>query len=117
LVRGLAGASFVDTGELGANRVRVRAAEVLEDGEGLLPGLLGLPQLASGLAGVAKAVLPTLISIAVAGKPDPVTAAIIRHLDESGSVYLELPNGRLALILDLSGATWLTRRDAQYLRD
>jgi DNA-binding GntR family transcriptional regulator len=58
-----------------------------------------------------------LISIAVAGKPDPVTAAIARHLDESGSVYLELPDGRLALILDLSGATRLTRRDAQYLRD
>jgi hypothetical protein len=58
-----------------------------------------------------------LISIAVAGKPDPVTAAIARHLAESGSVYLELPDGRLALIVDLSGATWLTRRDAQYLRD
>lgn len=58
-----------------------------------------------------------LISIAVAGKPDPVTAAIARHLDESGSVYLELPDGRLALILDLSGATSLTRRAAQYLRD
>jgi hypothetical protein len=59
----------------------------------------------------------SLISIAVTGKPDPVTAAIARHLDESGSVYLELPDGRLALILDLSGATWLTRRDARYLRD
>ena len=58
-----------------------------------------------------------LISIAVAGKPDPVTAAITRHLDGSGSVYLELPDGRLALILDLSGAMSLTRRGAQYLRD
>jgi hypothetical protein len=53
----------------------------------------------------------------MAGKPDPVTAAITRHLDESGSVCLELPDGRLALILDLSGAAWLTRKDAQYLRD
>lgn len=58
-----------------------------------------------------------LISVAVAGRADPVTAAIARHLDESGSVYLELPDGRLALILDLSAATWLTRRDARYLRD
>jgi DNA-binding GntR family transcriptional regulator len=58
-----------------------------------------------------------LISVAVAGKPDPVTAAITRHLDESGSVYLELPDGRLTLILDLSGAMSLTRSDAHYLRD
>jgi hypothetical protein len=58
-----------------------------------------------------------LISVAVADKPDPVTAAITRHLDESGSVYLELPDGRLTLVLDLSGAMALTRTGAQYLRD
>lgn len=59
----------------------------------------------------------TLICIAVTGEPDAVTAAIARHIGESGSVYLELPDGRLALIVDLSGASRLTRREARYLRD
>lgn len=58
-----------------------------------------------------------LICITVIGEPDPVTAAIARHIGESGSVYLELPDGRLALVLDLSIASRLTRREARYLRD
>lgn len=58
-----------------------------------------------------------LICVTVVGEPDPVTAAIARHVGESGSVYLELPDGRLALILDLSGASRLTRREPRYLRD
>jgi DNA-binding GntR family transcriptional regulator len=58
-----------------------------------------------------------LISVTVAGNPDPVTEAIARHLGESGSLYLELPDGRLALILDLSGAASLTRAAPRYLRD
>lgn len=58
-----------------------------------------------------------LICVTVAGEPDPVTAAIARHIGETGSVYLELPDGRLALILDLSAASRLTRREARYLRD
>ena len=51
-----------------------------------------------------------LICITVIGEPDPVTAAIARHIGESGSVYLELPDGRRALILDLSGASRLTQK-------
>jgi hypothetical protein len=47
-----------------------------------------------------------LIRIAVTGEPDAVTAAIARQVDESGRVFLELPDGRVALILDLSGGSW-----------
>jgi hypothetical protein len=46
-----------------------------------------------------------LIRVAAAGDPDPVSAAIARNVGESGSAYLELPDGRLVLILDL--ADWL----------
>lgn len=46
-----------------------------------------------------------LIHVTVVGEPDPVTAAIARHVNESGSAYLELPDGRLVLIIDL--ADWL----------
>jgi hypothetical protein len=46
-----------------------------------------------------------LIHVTVVGEPDPVTAAIARNVGESGSAYLELPDGRLVLILDL--ADWL----------
>jgi len=50
-----------------------------------------------------------LIRIAVTGEPDAVTAAIARHVDESGSVFLELPGGRVALVTGLSGRPWTTR--------
>jgi hypothetical protein len=59
----------------------------------------------------------TLICITVTGEPDAVTAAIARHVGEAGSVYLELPDGRLALIVDLSGASRLTWGEVRYLRD
>ncbi|HEY2508182.1 MAG TPA: hypothetical protein VGI58_16830 [Streptosporangiaceae bacterium] len=38
---------------------------------------------------------------------DPVTAAIARHIGESGCVYLELPDGRLTVVLELSGKRWI----------
>jgi hypothetical protein len=50
-----------------------------------------------------------VIRVATAGQPDPVTAAIAASIGESGSVYLELPDGRLTVVLDLEGATWVPR--------
>ena len=43
-------------------------------------------------------------------RPDAVTAAIARHVDESGSVFLELPDGRVTLIIDLSCGSDQDRR-------
>jgi hypothetical protein len=44
------------------------------------------------------------------GQPDPVTEAICHHIDETGSVYLELPDGRLTVVLDLDGPNkWIPR--------
>lgn len=44
-----------------------------------------------------------LIRLSAEGDPDGLAAAVVRHVDESGTVFLELPDGRVALILDLSG--------------
>jgi hypothetical protein len=44
----------VCAGELGADLAGVGVLQVLEDGERLLPGLLGLGQLAGGVMVVAK---------------------------------------------------------------
>lgn len=49
------------------------------------------------------------IRVAAGGQPDQVTAAIADSLGESGSVYLELPDGRLTVVLDLEGMTWVPR--------
>jgi hypothetical protein len=49
------------------------------------------------------------IRVTAAGQPDPVTAAIAGSIGESGSVYLELPDGRLTVVLDLEGMTWVPR--------
>jgi hypothetical protein len=44
------------------------------------------------------------------GQTDPVTDAITHHIDETGSVYLELPDGRLTVVLDLDGPKkWIVR--------
>ena len=51
-----------------------------------------------------------LIRVSDCDRPDPVTAAIARHITESGSVFLELPDGRLTVVLHLDGKTWLARR-------
>lgn len=51
----------------------------------------------------------TLIRVRVSGRPDPVTAAIAHHITEPGSVFLELPDGRLTVVLHLDGKTWIAR--------
>ncbi len=50
-----------------------------------------------------------LIRVTISGRPDPVTAAIARHITESGSVFLELPDGTLTIVLHLDGKTWIAR--------
>ncbi|MGH3302855.1 MAG: hypothetical protein ACRDOK_14455 [Streptosporangiaceae bacterium] len=57
-----------------------------------------------------------LIRVSAAGQPDPVTAAIARCVGESGSVYLELPDGRLTVVLDLDGMTWVPRARHEGIR-
>lgn len=57
-----------------------------------------------------------LIRLTVVGQPDPVTDAIARHLSESGSVYLELPDGRLTVVLNLDGASWIPRASDEGIR-
>lgn len=51
-----------------------------------------------------------LIRVRTSGRPDPVTAAIASHITDSGSVFLELPDGRLTVVLHLDGVTWIPRR-------
>ena len=58
-----------------------------------------------------------LIRVGTSGQPDPVTAAITRHVIESGSVFLELPDGRLTVVLHLDGVTWIARRCDEGIRD
>jgi hypothetical protein len=50
-----------------------------------------------------------LIRVSASGQPDPLIAAIARHITESGSVFLELPGGRLTVVLDLDGGAWVAR--------
>lgn len=50
-----------------------------------------------------------LIRVRVSGPPGPVTAAIAHHITDSGSVFLELPDGRLTVVLHLDGVTWIPR--------
>jgi hypothetical protein len=58
-----------------------------------------------------------LIRVTAAAAPDPVTAAIGCCLAESGSAYLELPDGRLTVVLDLEGTTWVPRARDEGVRD
>ena len=51
-----------------------------------------------------------LIRLSAAGRPDPLTAAITHHVTESGSVFLELPDGRLTIVLHLDGKIWIAWR-------
>jgi hypothetical protein len=50
-----------------------------------------------------------LIRVRASGDPGRVTAAIARHITESGSVVLELPDGQLTVVLHLDGKTWIAR--------
>ncbi len=49
------------------------------------------------------------------GQADPVTDAIAHHIAETGSVYLELPDGRLTVVLDLDGK-WIPRARDEGIR-
>jgi hypothetical protein len=53
-----------------------------------------------------------LIRVSPSGRPDPVAAAIARHITDSGSVFLELPDGRLTLVLHLAGCPGIPKRSA-----
>jgi hypothetical protein len=44
-----------------------------------------------------------LIRVSPCGQPDPVTVAIARHINDSAAVFLELPDGRLTVVLHLAG--------------
>jgi hypothetical protein len=50
-----------------------------------------------------------LIRAGDSGQPDSLIDAIARHITESGSVFLELPGGRLTVVLNLDGKTWIAR--------
>jgi hypothetical protein len=58
-----------------------------------------------------------LIRVTGSAPPDPVTWAIAECIRESGSVYLELPDGRLTVVLDLDNATWVPRARDEGVRD
>ena len=48
-----------------------------------------------------------LIRLSSSGQPDQVSAVIARLVTESGSAFLELPDGGLAVVLLLDGKTWI----------
>jgi hypothetical protein len=50
-----------------------------------------------------------LIRVSASGRPDPVTAALASHITATGSVFLELPDGQLTVVLHLDGKTWIPR--------
>jgi hypothetical protein len=47
-----------------------------------------------------------LIRVAGAADPDAVTAAITAHIGKTGSVFLELPDGRLTIVVTVDADTW-----------
>lgn len=57
-----------------------------------------------------------LIRVSTSGRPDPVAAAIACQITDSGSVFLELPDGRLTVVLHLDGVTWIARRCDEGIR-
>jgi hypothetical protein len=73
------------------------AAPTLADGSALAPCARADPSYPSMHA--------PLIRVTVSGQPDPVIAAIARHIAKSGSVLLELPDGQLTLVLRVDGKT------------
>jgi hypothetical protein len=57
-----------------------------------------------------------LIRVSTSGRPDPVTAAIAHHITDSGSVFLELPDGRLTVVLHLTGCSRIPKRSDLHTR-
>jgi hypothetical protein len=64
------------------------AVTVFADSDGLYP--LGTP----------------LIRVARAGEPDAVASAIAAHIGRTGSVFLELPDGTLTIVVTVDSETW-----------
>jgi EmrB/QacA subfamily drug resistance transporter len=64
-------------GELATDLVRVRMAQVVEDGEGLLPGLPGLRQVAGGVTGVAEVGENLRFKLAVAEFPGDAKGTLV----------------------------------------
>jgi len=68
---------------------------VFADSDGLYP--LGTP----------------LIRVSGPGGPDAVASAIAAHIGKTGSVFLELPDGRLTIVVTVDSQTWNPRADQQ----
>lgn len=47
-----------------------------------------------------------LIRVAGTGGRDSVAAAIASHIGKTGSVFLELPDGRLTMVITVDSETW-----------
>lgn len=48
-----------------------------------------------------------LIRVTDSGQRDSLASVIALHLTNTGSVFLELPDGRLAIVVTVDGTTWL----------
>jgi hypothetical protein len=57
-----------------------------------------------------------VIRVSESGESDPVTAAIGREITEAGSVFLELPDGRLTVVLHLDDKAWIARARDEGIR-
>jgi hypothetical protein len=103
LLRGrVARGVVVCAGELGADLASVGVLQVFEDGEGLLPGLPGLGQLAGGVAGVAEAGEGARFAGAVAGFPGDAERALVTGggFGEVAQVVLGVPQAVPGISLD-----------------
>lgn len=47
-----------------------------------------------------------LIRVAGTGGHDAVATAIVAHIGKTGSVFLELPDGRLTMVVTVDSQTW-----------
>lgn len=47
-----------------------------------------------------------LIRVAGTGGRDAVATAIAAHIGKTGSVFLELPDGRLTMVITVDSQTW-----------
>lgn len=52
-----------------------------------------------------------LIRVAGTGGLDAVSAAIAAHIGKTGSVFLELPDGRLTIVVTVDTQTWNPHAD------
>lgn len=52
-----------------------------------------------------------LIRVADTGGRDAVATAIASHIGKTGSVFLELPDGRLTMVITVDSETWNPHAD------